>query len=357
VQLVKEKFVSLAVDGRIVNYYEDSETTFLSKPTVCVANGASGGAYVVSASGIRLERGELSRIKDVFRKSLERGLARFEALPAAEREPGKVKVPERGPIDPKRLAAVGPPEGALVVCVYNRQLGRTEKGELRHTLPEDYLPRLRDPDFNPTPNPTDLFSQPANDFMWVTRRECEAMMPADPRVGLEVSVPGSLCERVFRYHLDPGRGFTESDAFAHVDAGAGRLLLTVEAVTENEVRLRLEGHAKLHNPRRHLLQYQSPGTKFSQSQIPLDYEPRLLGYVAYDPAKKRVTRFDVVALGETRGRPVDSNLFGERVNDPNLQGVAFELAVHPSPADFVSPKGLRGGGGTYDLRRYLGLKE
>jgi hypothetical protein len=93
----------------------------------------------------------------------------------------------------------------------------------------------------------------------------------------------------------------------------------------------------------------------SQSQIALDYAPRLLGYIAYDPAKKAVTRFEIVALGEIRGRPVDSNLFGERLNDPNLLGIAFALVSDPKPADLVPPKGLRAGNG-YDPKRYLGTK-
>jgi hypothetical protein len=155
---------------------------------------------------------------------------------------------------------------------------------------------------------------------------------------------------------DPGRGLTESDAFAHVNASPGKFRLTVEAVSPTEVRLRLDGYAELHNPRKYLLDYRSPGVKkHSQSQIALEYRPRLLGYVAYHPAKKVVTRFDVVALGESRGRLVDSNLFGERLYDPNLLGIAFALVADPKPADLVPPKGLRVGNG-YDLKRYLGTK-
>ena len=353
---MKEKFVPLAVDGRIVNFCDDAETEFLSKPTICVANSASGAAYVVSAGGKRLERAELHPGKGVFPRSLERGLKAFAALPAAEREPGAVQVPARGLVDPKRAVATAPPAGALIVRVYNRQLGRTDKGVLRHTVPEDYLPALRDPDVVGRDSSTALFTQPANDFMWVTREECRAMMPANPLAGQEVEVPRALAERILRFHLDPGRGLTESNAFDHVTASAGKLSLTVEAVTKTEVRLRLDGYAELHNPRKYLLDYQSPGVKkHSKSQTALDYVPRLLGYVAYDPVKKAVTRFDVVALGEVRGRPVDSNLFGERVNDPNLLGIAFELVADPKPADLVSPKGLRAGVG-YDLKRYLGTK-
>jgi hypothetical protein len=63
----------------------------------------------------------------------------------------------------------------------------------------------------------------------------------------------------------------------------------------------------------------------------------------------------MIGLGEVRGRPVDSNLFGERLGDVNTLGIAFELVANPGPADYVNPKGLRGNGGQYDLRRYFGL--
>jgi hypothetical protein len=353
---VKEKFVPLAVDGRLVNFCKDDEIDFLSKPTVCVANAASGTAFVVAANGRRLERAELHTGKDVFPRSLERGLKAFAALPPEEREPGAVKIPARGPVDRKRADGAAPPAGALVVRVYNRQLGRTDKGELRHTVPEDYIPALRDPKIVGAGNATALFTQPANDFLWVTREECLALMPANPVKGQEADVPATLTLRIFRFHLDPGRGLTESDAFSHATAGAGQLTLTVESVTKTEVRLRLDGYAELHNPRKYLLDYQSPGVKeHSRSQVALDYTPRLLGYIAYDPTKKTVTRFEVVALGEVRGRPVDSNLFGERLNDPNLLGIAFALVTDPKPANLVPPKGLGGGNG-YNLKHYLGTK-
>jgi hypothetical protein len=353
---VKAKFVALTVDGRIIGKYVDSETDFLKNPTPCVANGAHGEAWVLSAGGKRLERCELVPDKKSFQASLERGLKGFAALPPSERKPGAVQVPERGPIDPKRVPAVAPPDGALIVRVYNRQLGRKADGELRYTVPEDYIPALRDPKLGVVSNTTatQRYSEPANDMMWVTKADWQAMMPANPRKGQTVKVPLSLCERLFRFQLDPARGLSEGDCFGHVNASAGKLELTVEEVSSNEVGLRLDGFANLHNPRSYLLNYQSPGVKqHSQSQIPLSYQPRLLGYFAYDPAKKVVTRFDMVALGDVRGRPVDENLSGERLGEANPLGIAFELVADPKPADYLSPKGLRDGGDNYNLPRYL----
>lgn len=354
-RFVKENFIALAVDGRTVNYFTDSEIDFL-KRHVRVANGAHGAVDVVSASGQPLGPGELHPAKDVFLKSLQRAIKKWNELPESERRPGAVQVPERGLIDPKRADAVKPPAEALIIRVYNRQLGRTHEGEWRYTMPEDYIPYLRDPKFVGSPNATDLFRQPANDFMWVPKSEWQALLPVDPVRGQRVEVPRTLTERIFRYHLDPARGLSESDSFAHASADAGRLDLTVAEVSPTTVVLRLDGFAKLYNPRTHLLTYQPVSVKQrTQSQIPLDYRPRLLGYIAFDQAGKSVTRFDVVALGEIRGRPVDGNLLGERLGEVNLLGIAFELVSNPAPADYVSPKGLRGNGGRYDLRRYFGL--
>jgi hypothetical protein len=356
VRLVKERFVALAVDGRIVNYFHDEETEFLSKPTVCVANGASGGAYIVAAGGARLERAELHHVEGVFLKSLQRGLKAFAALPASEREPGAVAVPQRGPIDPKRLAATAPPPGALIVRVHNRQLGRTEAGGLRYTEPEDYIPALRDPSIVGTKTAPARFRQPSTDYMWVARAEWQALLPDNPARGQRVEVPASLCRRIIQFHLDPARGLSESDSFSSAAAEAGRIEATVEEANGTLVRVRLEGFVNLYNPRKYLLDYQPANLKkYSQSQIPLEYQPRLLGYVDFDPARKAVSRFDLVALGDVRGRPVDGNFAGERLGEANLLGIAFELVTHPRPADHLSPKGLRAGGGVYDLQRYLGV--
>jgi hypothetical protein len=341
VRLIRQEFVPLAIDGRLRNY-NDAEAEFL-RGCDC---GGQGRVDIVTAGGKRVGYPELN--SKGYLLTLEKALKAWAALPESERKPGAVQVPDRGPIDPKRAGLI-PPAGCLIVRVINRQLERDGKGELRHTVPEDYLPHLSDPKIMGTANATALWIQPANDYMWVTQAEWQTMMPANPRKGQVVKVPTSLCERIFRYHLDPSRGMAEGDSFAHVNAGVGELKLTVEVVSDGEVRLRLDGYAKLHNPRTGLLTYKSPGTERSKSQIPLDYEPRLLGYLAYDPAKKVFTRFDMVALGEVRGRPVGANLLGERLGAANPLGIAFELVAEPTPADYLNPQGAR------NARRYLGL--
>lgn len=309
-----------------------------------------------------MARGEL-RTGDskALPRSLQKALKAWAALPEAERKAGAFRVPERGPLDPRRNAAKGPPPGTLIVRVYNRQLQRTPKGDYRHTVPGDYIPALRDPKVVGTDQATATWTQPANDYLWITRAEAEAMMPRAPKVGQQFDVPASLRERIFRYHLDPSRGLSENNNFAHVSADAGKLQLTVEGVTPSEVRLRLDGHANPHNPRAWLRSYRSPSVaKHTRNpRVPLDYNPRLLGYLAYGPAKRAFTRLDVVALGDVQGRPNGENIVGERLGDKNPLGVAFELVTRPRPADYLPPRAARdepaARPGVDLVKRYLGL--
>lgn len=356
---MKKEFVPLAINGRTRNF-DDDECRFLDKADC----GGQGRVDIITAGGRFVARGELqvgNTKTHLF--SLEKALKVWAALPEAERKPGGIQVPERGPLDPRRNAAKGPPAGTLIVRVYNRQLERTPKGDFRHTVPEDYIPALRDPKVVGSDQATALWTQPANDFLWITQAEAQAMMPADPKPGQRIDIPVSLCERIFRFHLDPSRGLSENNNFSHVTAAAGNLHLTVEAVSGAEVRLRLDGFAHLHNPRTGLKTYLSPGIKEHSRnlRIPLDYDPRLLGYLAYHPAKKVLTRLDIVALGNVRGRPNGENILAERLGEANPLGIAFELVTDPRPADHLPPRAARDETAARPdvnlVERYLGLKK
>jgi hypothetical protein len=356
---VKKEFVPLAINGRTRNF-DDDEARFLEKADC----GGQGRVDIITASGKFVARGELQVGNPrTHLHSLEQALKAWATLPESERKPAAIPVPERGPFDPRRNAAKGPPPDTLIVRVYNRQLERTAKGEYRHTVPDDYIPALRDPKVVGSDQATALWTQPANDFMWITQAEALAMMPQDPTPGQRIDVPASLCERVFRFHLDPSRGLSENNNFAHVTAAAGELHLTVEAVSGAEVRLRLDGFANLHNPRSGLMTYLSPGIKeHSQNlRIPLDYDPRLLGYLAYDPVKKRFARLDIVALGNVRGRPNGENILAERLGNVNPLGIAFELVTDPRPADYLPPRAARDETAARPdlnlVERYLGLSK
>ena len=169
------------------------------------------------------------------------------------------------------------------------------------------------------------------------------MMPANPRKGQAVQVPTTLVERIFRFHLEPSRGFTAVNQFVYCTANDGEIRLTVEEVAKTRVRLRLEGFAKLELDR---------GAAYEGVRRKIAYRPSFLGYLAYDPATRAFTRFDLVALGDVRGQANGENLMGARLGDFPL-GVAFELVNPLTPRDYVQPTGLMDGGGNYNLDYYL----
>ncbi len=347
----------MAINGR-TRTFDDDESRFLEKADC----GGQGRIDIITASGKFVARGELQvGNPKIHLSSLERALKAWAALPESERSAGNFQVRERGPLDPRRNAAKGPPAGTLIVRVYNRQLERTPKGDFRHTVPDDYIPALRDPKVVGTDQATALWTQPANDYMWITQAEAQSMLPKTPTLGQRIDVPSSLCLRLFRFHLDPSRGLSENNNFAHVTAAAGRLHLTVVAMSEKEVRLRLDGYARLHNPRSELKTYVSPGIKEHSRnlRVPLDYDPRLLGYLAFDPANKTLTRLDIVALGDVRGRPNGENILAERLGEAKPLGIAFELVTNPRPADYLPPRAARDEAAARPdvnlVERYLGL--
>lgn len=295
--------------------YKDADGDFV-RATACVTVTASGSVCVVTAGAKAL--GPYGSPGLGMEKWLQGMLKVWNELPAVEREPGAVAVPKAEGVDPRRAALAIPP-GTLVVRVFNRHLGRTPEGELRYATAEDYLPKSSKED-------VERFAMAQNDFLWIPEREWRALVPAEPRAGERHEIPVGLALRLFRYHLDPCRGFSEGAAFTRSKAEAGRLTLTVQEATPEQLLLRLEGSAAL---------------KEAGREEPSTYAPALLGYLGYDRSRRVFTRFDLVALGTASGLPRDANGVITPRRGPYPLGIAFELVADPTPAERLHPRGAR----------------
>jgi len=314
VALLREKFVCVAVDARRESgQFQDADAEFI-RATDCVTKTAAGSVCVVSAGGKRLT--SVGGPGEGMIRFLNAGLKAWSELPEADRKAGPSEA--SGPADPKRAALELPP-GALVLRVFNRQLGRDEKGELRYALPEDFIPKT-------SPKQAERYAEAHNDFMWIPEAEWKALVPAEPRKGEAHPVPASFALRLFRFHLDPCRGFSEGAAFTRSKADAGRLSLTVQEADPAKVSLRLEGSASLRENGR---------------EEPSVYEPALLGFLEFDLARKAFIRFDLVALGTASGLPRDANGVVTPRKGPYPLGIAFELVPDPAPAERLHPRGAR----------------
>lgn len=320
VDILKEHFVLAVVDARHERRREDWAGDIVRK-TRCVTFTAAGQKSVITASGKSL--GNVHNLK-----SLDNVWKTWQALPESERKPGAVKVGDQRPID----RAVEPPNGALVLRTYTRQLERNDDGTLRYTEPEDYPEP--EPDGTRSGSPrrqAARFREAGHDFMWIPQSEWQALIPKNPKEGDSGPVPLTLKLRVLRHHLDPERGLGEAQWFTRATADDGELNWIVESVSPQEVRLRLEGHAKLRRD----------GGRLG----PTEYKPALLGYVTYDLQKATISDFKMIALGDVLNTPR-----GVRPGWHPL-GITFELVAEPTAAERVVPRG-----GRDNVQRYLEIE-
>lgn len=286
------------------------------RATQCVTVTASGSICVVTAGGKAL--GPYSGPGAGMDKWLTGKLKDWAKLPESDRAPGTLPIASPTAIDPKRAALILP-SGALVVRVFNRHLGWDNDKSLRYVIADDYLPGAGKASI-------ERYAMAQNDFMWIPEKEWQALVPPAPRQGMQLTPPTSFALRLFRYHLDPCRGFTEGAAFYSSKADAGRLTLTVQEVTPAKLVMRLDGVAKLQQPGREGL---------------ATYEPAILGTLEVDRAAQRFTRFDMLALGTAQNLPTDANGVVTPRKDPYPLGIAFELVANPTTAERLHPRGAR----------------
>ncbi len=122
---------------------------------------------------------------------------------------------------------------------------------------------------------------PARDWLWLTEAEWKSLVPAQPVKGMKFPVPRPIAYRIFRFYLDDSCGGAHW-FWKAADVRAGELTLTVEEASADHIKLRLEGSAALRN-----------GDAPKESRR---CEAGFLGFLNYDRAKKRFSRFDIVAV-------------------------------------------------------------
>ena len=164
----------------------------------------------------------------------------------------------------------------------------------------------------------------AHDRLWLTAAELQALMPKDVAKDQEVALPEAVQYRLARFHLmDNTRG--EPPMWTKPQVRSLKLKLVAVAVKEADVRLKLTGTILL-------------STQADTKQAERGYDVALLGDIRYDPKTRKMTRFDVVALGDHWGAGPFTK--GARPGRTPL-GVALELADPEKAADRVPPQAAR----------------
>jgi hypothetical protein len=209
--------------------------------------------------------------------ALREVLAAYAKLPEAERRPAAVEGQEK-PVP-------APPPGGLVLTVYDRPLGCSESGTCR-------LPEGKDFGGFRTHAPHGQRSS-----LWLTREECESLLPAEPRKGQTHKFPAKLARRLCLYAMWPQTLWVVEQAWQPDSVRTADLDLTVEEVGDRSVRMRVHGPVVLSGKGPLKLYPTGKVLKTVENR----YDARLEGVIVYDRAAKKITRWDMVSLGDYAG--------------------------------------------------------
>jgi hypothetical protein len=216
--------------------------------------------------------------RDGLAQGLQEVLESYAKLPETRRRPGAVE----GEMKPQSP----PPPGGLVLTIYDRPLGRTPEGVYR--LPEgDDLGEMR------TDAPHGQRSS-----LWLTQAEGQSLIPTDPQPGQTHRVPSRLARRIWLHGLVPQTLWVVEETWKPDSVRAGDLSLTVEEVSDKVVRLRLHGSVLLSGPG---VLHEWPNHKFIKN-VENRYDARLEGVLVCDRQARKISRWDMVALGDYSGR-------------------------------------------------------
>jgi len=315
--MAKEDFIAVSADDWYQRRREDAEGEFFRSvanqgPRKGEGGSTRQGIYCFTAGGRLLAFKNAGQAPDVMREVFQDALAKWRKLPESERRPGAVTVEDVSRVDARYART--PPPGGLVVSVFARSLDRDATGELF-----DASCKVGGGD------------EASRDHLWLTEAEWRSLVPASATKGDQFPLPAKVVERICRFHLlDNTRG--EPSMWGREQIRSRTFTLTVEETGPAGTKLRLDGSALL-------------ATNADAGKAERGYDVRLLGTIQFDAAKKQITRFDIVAVGDHWGDSTYTR--GSRPGKTPL-GIAFELAHGDSPADRVPPQAAR------EIREYLG---
>jgi hypothetical protein len=321
IKLANGSFIPVAGDDWYQRRRDDAEGTFFRsvsnqgprRGSVEPGGSTRQGIYVFTAAG-KLLAFKNAQDADTMVATVKEGLRKWSALPAKERKPGAVEVPALAKVDARYARTV--PEDGLVLKVYTRVLDRDKDGSWKHGTSRHHGGDAA-----------------ARDHLWLKKEEWQSLVPARPREGDTFAMPAALASRLLRFHLlDNTRG--EPNYWGKEEVRKSSLTWKVAKVSDATVSLELTGSALL-------------ATHADVDKARRGYDAALRGTLVYDRKEKRVTRFDIVAVGDHWGEGTYTR--GARPGRKPL-GVWMELTPAKEGADRVPPQAAREVGAYFAAR-------
>jgi hypothetical protein len=279
---------------------------YVAKPRPDEGSGwLRGTQLVLMTSSGRLLSGSIKG-RDGLAQGLQEVLDAYAKLPEKERRADAVE----GEIKPQP----SPPPDGLVLTIYDRPLGRDMGEEAsRYRLPEG-----NDFDGLRTHAPHGQRSS-----LWLSQDECKSLVPDDPQKGRTLKISTKLAKRIWLYGLVPQTLWVVEESWKPDSVREGELHATVEDVSPKAVRMRLHGSVVLSGLG---VLHTWPDRKFIKN-VENRYDARLEGVLIYDRLRKKITRWDMTALGDYSGRWFAGNKGWKEATPeaPLPLGFAFEI--------------------------------
>jgi hypothetical protein len=173
-----------------------------------------------------------------------------------------------------------------------------------------------------------MIAAPMVNYMWLTEKEWQSLVPKNPRKGDDVPLPAFFMRRLGSFQMfDPfllrrgwGVGFWER----HQPQAS----LTVVEALPGEVRMKLEGSFIREAP---------------DKEEGFEIHFQVLGYLTYDVQKKSFSRFDLAVLGEINNacpRIAQALTALMPPGQKRVIGFFFEMVRGDSPMERVRPLGV-----------------
>ncbi len=252
--------------------------------------------------------------RDGLEKGLQEVLEAYAKLPESKRRPKLVD----GEVKPQPE----PPTNGLVLTIYDRPLVRDAK----------YLYRLPDGDDFGGLRTHAPHGQRSS--LWLKEEEWKSLVPRDPKVGQVFKAPTKLAKRIWLYGLVPQTLWVVEESWRPDSVQAGELLVTVEAVSAQTVRLRMHGSVLLSAPG---VLHTWPERKFVKN-IENRYDARLEGVLEFDRVKNKITRFDVASLGDFSGRWFAGNKGWQEATRAAPLPLGFAIELDPTAYDLAAER-------------------
>jgi hypothetical protein len=256
--------------------------------------------WVVTSAAQTVPAKKAKITKDGFAGLLRQVADMYAQLPESERKPAQ-------PITDDNRPMPLPPAGGLILTIYDVPILPAEDGFC-------------------SGGGSRGVPGPQRQSLWLTEAEWKSLLPDNPRPELTVDVSPRLVKRICLFGMRSATCWHVEHFWDPDSVRQGEIKLTTLEVTESSVKMRVHGSVLL---------VKKSGIKTrpdSKIDTPPDledrYDARIEGLLTYDPRHKKITRWEMVALGDHQGAywpNVGGKTSCNFTKDPVAIGFSFEL--------------------------------